>query len=394
MNFRAKALPALMGVAAALSLAACGSDDTASSAGESKPSAGAFATASAAAALKDITGFAPFDKPATKADLTERVASYTAVPKKILVTEPVSKKAEPGKQIAILYTGVPIAMEYFKAQKEAAELLGWKVTGVDVGTSPEEMAAAYNRAIELKPDMVIGSGLPREYFAKQLDTLQEMKIPVIQWSAGVEPVEGHLWVAVDNPLYEAAAIQMSEYLAYQGDMKSQVVGFNVKQFKMIDVFTSTMDSYLERMCEGCAFDLQQVAAADIGKLAQKVTAYVQKKPDTKFVLCGFGDLCQGVGTALKAAGRSDVKIVTRDPSSTNYQNIATGLESAGGALPIGQTSWQVIDLAQRVFNGDDVSQTRLMPQQIVDKVPDAKSPLIGSVVDYKDQYRALWKLEG
>lgn len=405
MLHRARVLPKVACVlAVGVLLSACGSDDaeptTAAASGKSatatqtavdgKP----FVTETAAAAFREITGFEPFAKPATAEELAPRVAKYTAVPTEVLVKEPVSKKAEPGKQLAILYTGVPIAIEYFEAQKAAAELLGWKVTGIDVGTNPEEFAQAYDRAVGLKPDMVIGSGIPREYLNKQLTQLQEMNIPVIQWSSGVDPVDGHLFVAVDNPLYEAAGIQTSEFLAADGDMKSNVVAFSVKQYAMIDVFTRTMDEYMEKMCADCTFDLQQVAASDVGKLAPKVTAYLQKNPDTKYVLCGFGDLCQGVGTALKAAGRSDVKIMTRDPSSTNYQNIANGVEWAGGALPIGQTSWQVIDLAQRVFNGDSLDGTRLQPQQIVTEVPDPKSPVIGAVPEYQDQYKKLWKLEG
>lgn len=385
-------------------LSACGSDDesattaaadsgtatTTQAAADGKP----FVTETAAAAFEEITGLKPFDRPATAEQLAPRVAKYTAVPTEILVEDPVSKKAEPGKRIAILYTGVPIAIEYFEAQKAAAELLGWKVTGIDVGTNPEEFAQAYDRAVGMKPDMVIGSGIPREYLDRQLTQLQEMNVPVIEWSAGVKPVDGHLFVAVDDPLYEAAGIQTAEFLAADGEMQANVVAFSVKQYAMIDVFTRTMDEYMEKMCSGCRFDLQQVAAADVGKLAPKVTAYLQKNPDTKYVLCGFGDLCQGVGTALKAAGRSDVKIITRDPASTNYQNIANGVEWAGGALPIAQTSWQVIDLAQRVFNGDSLEGTRLQPQQIVTEVPDPKSPVIGAVPDYQDQYKKLWKLEG
>jgi ABC-type sugar transport system substrate-binding protein len=384
-------------------LAACGSDDestdsaasgTQSTASTPAGDGGPFVTDTASAAFEEIFGFKPFDKPATAEELAPRVAKYTEVPSEVLVKEPVSKKAEPGKQLAILYTGVPVAIEYFEAQKAAAELLGWKVTGIDVGTSPEDFAQAYDRAVQMKPDMVIGSGIPREYLDKQLTQLQEMNIPVIEWSSGVKPVADHLFVAVDDPLYEAAGIQLSEFLAADGDMKSNVVAFSVKQFAMPDIMTRTMDQYMEKMCDGCKFELQQVAAGDIGKLAPKVTAYLQKNPDTKYVLCGFGDLCQGVGTALKSAGRSDVKIITRDPAATNYQNIANGLEWAGGALPIGQTSWQVIDLAQRVFNGDPLDGTRLQPQQIITEVPDPKSPLIGAVPDYQDQYKKLWKLEG
>jgi len=387
----------LVGLVAVI-FTACGSDDSSKSdggGGASKPAAsGPFVTAEEAKAFEDVTGLKPFEKPATAAELKERVAKYTATPTELLQTEPVSKKAEPGKRLAILYTGVPIAIEFFKAKEEAAKKLGWRVTGIDIGTSPEDFAAAYDRAIGLKPDMVIGSGLPREYFDKQLTTLEEMNTPVIEWSSGVEPVEGHLWVAADNPLYQAGGIQMSEFIAADSDLKAQVVAFSVKQFKMIDVFVNTMDDYFEKMCTTCSFDLQQVAAADIGKLGDKVTAYIQKNPDTNYVLCGFGDLCQGVGTALKSAGRDDIKILSRDPATTNYQNIKNDVEYGAGALPIRQTSYQVIDLAQRIFNGDDTSASRLMPQQIITKIDDPKSDLIGAVPDFEQKYEQLWQLGG
>ena len=32
--------------------------------------------------------------------------------------------------------------------------------------------------------------------------------------------------------------------------------------------------------------------------------------------------------------------------------------------------------------------------QFVDEIADPKSPVIGAVPDYKEQYKSLWKLEG
>lgn len=395
-------MAALACLVAVLALAACGSDNseesTASSGGGSSStqeqgSTGPFVTPEVAKAVKEITGLEPLDKPATMDELNQRVATYEKTPDKILQTEPVSKKAEPGKNIALLVCGVPVCAEFNNAANEAAKLLGWKTTRIDLGVSPEDFTNAYNRAIQLKPDLVVGSGLPRELFDKQLTQLQQMNIPVIEWSSGIEPVDGHLWVTTDNPLYEARGVQMAEFLAKDGGLKGDTAIFSVKQYSMSELFGHTIESYLPKICPDCGVDYQMAAATDIGKLAQKVTAYVQRKPDTKYVVCTFGDLCQGVGQALKAAG-SSAKVVTEDPGATNYQNMVNGLEYATSPLPIGQTGWQIIDLAQRIFNGDDTSKTRLAPMQVVTKVQDPKSSLIGAVPDYQAQYKALWKLGG
>lgn len=391
----------LAGAIAAFGLVGCGSDDdsstttTAASGGDTPAaSSGPLVSAEIAAAFEQITGEKPLDKPATAEELGPRVDGYKAVPKDILIDEPVSKKAEPGKHIALLVCGVPVCAEFNNAAKEAADLLGWKTTRVDLGVSPEDFANAYNRAIELKPDLVVGSGLSRELFDKQLNTLAEMDIPVIQWSSGIKPIEGKLWVATDDPFYQAAGLLAAETVAADGDLKSNVAVFNVPQYTMSTLFAKTFESYLDKSCTDCQVDYQEAAAADIGKLGQKVSAYVQKNPDVTHVVCSFGDLCQGVGQALKTAGRDDVKVYTQDPGATNFQNIANGSEWGATPLAIGQTGWQIVDLAQRIFNGDDVEGTRLAPMQAVTEVTDAKSPLIGAVPDYKEQYKALWKLEG
>lgn len=390
----------LAGAIAAFGLVGCGSDDestttTAASGGDAPAaSTGPLVSAEIAAAFEDITGKKPLDKPATAEELGPRVEGYKAVPKDLLITEPVSKKAEPGKHIALLVCGVPVCAEFNNAAKEAADLLGWKTTRVDLGVSPEDFANAYNRAIELKPDLVVGSGLSRELFDKQLNTLAEMNIPVIQWSSGIKPVEGKLWVAVDDPFYQAAGVMAAEVVAADGDLKSNVAVFNVPQYTMSTLFAKTFESYLDKSCTDCQVDYQEAAATDIGKLGQKVTAHVQRNPDVTHVVCSFGDLCQGVGQALKTAGRDDIKVYTQDPGATNFQNIVNGTEWGATPLAIGQTGWQIIDLAQRIFNEGDVAGTRLAPMQAVVEIEDPKSPLIGAVPDYKDQYKALWKLEG
>ncbi|MFA4926949.1 MAG: substrate-binding domain-containing protein [Patulibacter sp.] len=390
----------LAGAIAAFGLVGCGSDDessttTAASGGDTPAaSSGPFVSAEIATAFEEITGQKPLDKPATAEELGPRVEAYKAVPKDLLLTEPVTKKAEAGKHIALLVCGVPVCAEFNNAAKEAADLLGWKTTRVDLGTSPEDFANAYNRAIELKPDLVVGSGLSRELFDKQLNTLAEMNIPVIQWSSGIKPVEDKLFVAVDDPFYQSAGVMAAEVVAADGDLKSDVAVFNVPQYTMSTLFAKTFESYIDKACADCKVSYQEAAATDIGKLAQKVTAHIQRNPDTTHVVCSFGDLCQGVGQALKTAGRDDIKIYTQDPGATNFQNIVNGTEWGATPLAIGQTGWQIIDLAQRIFNEGDVAGTRLAPMQAVVEISDPKSPLIGAVPDYKEQYKALWKLEG
>jgi ABC-type sugar transport system substrate-binding protein len=327
-------------------------------------------------------------------ELKTRVAKYEASPTNILVTQPVSTKATRGKTIALLICGVPVCAEFNDAATQAANLLGWKVIRIPLGTSPQEFTNAYNLAIQDKPDMVVGSGLPRSLFSSQLDTLQQMNIPVIEWSSGITPVPGHLWVNADTPLYQASGVMLAEVLAENGNLKSHVVTFSDVQYPMTEFMVHALQQYGPQICPTCTFDLQEEPASAIGSLGPIVTAYLQQHPNTNYVFCGFGDLCQGVGEAIKAAGFHNVKIVTRDSSTTNFQNIKTGLEWASLPLPIYQTGYQIIDLAQRIFNNQTTANTELSPMQIVTHITDPASQTIGAVPDFKAQYQALWKLNG
>lgn len=380
----------IAGAAALLLLVGCGASSGESSAG-SEQSASAKVPVSASEALQEMSGVEPLTGPTDTATLEKRVAGYTAIPTELLVQQPLKSKPDADKTIAVVVTDVPIVVEFFNAIQEAAGELGWKVERIDQGSTPEEFAQAYDRAIELKPDLVVGSGLPREYFDKQLNELADMGIPVVEWSSGIKPVPDELWTALDDPMYEAKGLQVSEYLASDSDMKAQVVGFNVPQFAMPTTFLTSIKNYLPGICPDCSVDIQDAAVDNIGKLDVLVTAYIQQHPDTNYVVCGFGDLCTGVSAGLAAAGYNDVKVFTMDPATTNLQNIADGTEDGGTVLAIRQTGWQIIDLAARIFEGAATDGTRLAPQQIVTKVADPSDPNIGAVTDYQDKYRTMWQ---
>jgi ABC-type sugar transport system substrate-binding protein len=383
------ATPVLTLTIVAAVLTACA---TSPSGGGNSGASGGQVTDVAKTAFHEITGQTALEGPTSVDQLQTRVASYTSVPKSLLQTKPLSKPVAQGKTMAVIVTDVPVLAEFYKAISGAAAEIGWKVERIDQGATPQGFPQAYDRAIQLKPDLVVGSGLPRDYFDKQLTQLAQMNIPVIEWSSGIAPVEGKLWTAVDDPLYQTSGMQLSEFVAADSNMAAKVVAYNVPQYKMPAVMLDTMSKYLPTTCKGCSFDAQDAGVSDVGQLGSKVTGYVQSHPDTNYVLCGFGDLCTGVGQALKAAGLANVKVVTRDGSSTNFGAIKSGSEFGTTGLSITQTGWQIVDLAQRIVNGDDTSLTRLAPQQIVTKISDPSSPLIGAVPDFKTQYRTLWLL--
>ena len=415
MNKPQRLLVAICLLACTALLAACGSSSKSSSAAATSASGGAttstaassasggsggtgspsaFVSPQIAAQAKSVNGIAPLGVVATTAQLKARVASYESTPTNLLTTAPVTKKATSGKNIVMLVCGVPVCSQYADATQQAASLLGWKVTRVPSGVSPEQFVQAYSQAIADKPDLVIGSGVPRSVINVGLTKLAKMHIPTIQFAAGItaEPSQG-LYTADTAPLYSAVAIQASEAVALDGNLKSKLVIFNVPQYPENTRMSQIMSQYLPKICPSCSINIQTAAATDIGSLGQKVTSYLQAHSSTKYVMCAFGDLCQGVGSAVRSAGFTDVKILSRDSSTTNFQDIANGLEWAASPLPTAEVGWQLIDMAQRIFNKQSLANTSSAQRPVfVTKVPDPKSSTVGTVTNYQGLYKKLWKL--
>lgn len=390
-------------------LAACGSSGgSSSSAGEtgggtagSSESSGssesggsseAFVTAEEAESMEEVTGLEPLSAVPTVEELKERVAQYEEVPKKLLIDEPVSKKAEPGKTIAWMTCGVPVCEEIEQAGAEAASKLGWKVEKIDLGVSPEDFANAYTRVVGLKPDLVVGSGLSRELFNTQLEELKKEGVPVLMYAGPDPPGNGITGNILAKYSYFSRGMITAEAIAADSELKGQVVMFNVTQYAGSTVYAETIENYLGKICPECSLTTENEQVTQVGKMGATVTGYVQAHPETKYVICTFGDLCQGVGQALKAAGSGDVKILSTDPSTISYANIAAGLEYATIPLPNGQTGWQIVDAAQRIFNKQSLKATLNYPQQLVTEVSEPKSPLIGAVPNYQSEYEKLWLL--
>lgn len=407
-------LGALVVLALGLVAAGCGSSGGSSSSSEtsaSTASTGEEATPEesssgesfsfskeASEANEMITGFPALNKVPTMEELKERVEHYKEVPKEILTDTPVEKKATPGKDIGLLYCGVPVCTTFNNAMAEAAALLGWKVTRIPLGVAPEEFTNAYEEALQDNVDIVISSGLARELFNRQLTELEEAGIPIIQWSAPIEPVPNKLWVTASKPQYQSSGIMLAEAVAYDSEMKAEVAAFSVPQYGLIEENNNVFAEYLPEICPECTVDKTELAVSDVGKAGPKITGYLQQHPETKYVLCGFGDLCIGVAQAIKAAGIEGIQILSKDTDAPNVQNIANGSEWVSVPLPIQQTGWQVIDLAQRIFNGESTEGTSVEPQMIIDKENideqgGPESPTIGAVPNFKQKYEELWQLK-
>ena len=366
-------------MAATMLIAACGGSDDAKS--DEKKDSG-----DAAPAVVDE-------------DLAAAVDGYLVPPTELTVTEPVSKKAEK-KTIAILVCGVVVCEQFADAEEEAAKEVGWTTERIALGTSPEEFAQAADRALEMKPDAIVISGLGRELFEPQLAKAEEEDIPVLFWASTDVAGDGISASIIAKDQYDEIGRHLAEWVAVDSGGSANVELYSVAQYVTTEAAREAFEARLEEVCADCEVTVHMVSASDIGtRMPSIVTGNLQKNPDADYLFCGFGGLCGGVPAALKDAGVTlggddGLTIFSQSGGQTELEGIYNGEQELDALVPISLTGWHIIDSLQRIFNGDTVVEN--IPVQLITKeyVEDPSDPDTGSVEGFRDQYRKLWLLEG
>src|SRR5271170_3035262 len=146
---------ALIGVGS-LAVGACSSSGTtASSSPASSPASNSAASSSSG------TG-SPF------AAAAAANTKFEQRPTSIGITTPVGKTIPKGKVVDFIECGVPACVVEGNILQSATNLLSWKLDRINAGTSPQQIADAYQQAVTNKPDAVIGSGFGRALFDPEL----------------------------------------------------------------------------------------------------------------------------------------------------------------------------------------------------------------------------------
>lgn len=351
--------------------------------------AGTTATVSASGASQ---------KALDKAEKT--VKKYSKEPTSIGLTQPLSSLPQ-GKRVYYMAGPEPVAQTIGRFIEEAAPKLGVEVTRVDAGLTPEDIGKAFDRAVAEKPDGVLVTAIPASLYRNQLAELKAADIPVVVWTVNDTPQNTPgITANIAGPRYfKRFGVVMADWIAVEdGGEASDIAYFNVPDFPALQPQEKAFRKELKKVCPKCGYESQNVQAADIAtKIPGQIVSYLQRSPDTKWVVLGFGDLGIGVPEAIRAAGLQDqVKIVSDAGGKIGYQYIRDGnvqVMDVGAALPM--FGYKSLDALARAMVGDDpaVDDAQLLPIQILTKANinsfDIQQPWPG-VADYAEQFEKLW----
>ena len=318
------------------------------------------------------------------------------------------------KVVFYITCSVPVCAEIGSGVEEAVEALaskGWTIKTTSHQDTPDTVAAAFDAAIAAKPDVVMTSGNPREWFQSQLDTLQSMNVPVISWSIP-EPFEPGGGIAVNilsGDDYFYYGVVMADY-AYANSPNKNILFVGLPVFPVLSLVQDGFKAEIELICPECTVKFQEIGLTDLGtNLPGQMVSALQADPTLDFIAYAFGGMMFGVPEALEAAGLVDqAQAVSQAGSPMNFQFIADGKHQTGEfALASGLLGWRAVDIAITLFTDGTISKSPAvegifgktdiglngLPRQILTQ-PTVNDPtaLWPGVDGFQDLFKQRWGL--
>ncbi len=370
--------------------------ETEAAATEAPPTetAAAETTAAASAAVDPAARVAAFSKALTELPFNEAIASIPA-----------------GKKVYYVQCSVPVCEEIRGGIDAAAKKLGWTLETTAHKDTPETVAAAFDAAIAAKPDVVLTSGNPREWFATQLKTLEDAKIPVVAWSMPepYEPGQGISANLLSGDDYYFYGALMADYAAAKS-AKKNILFVGLPVFPVLSTVQAGFTEEIAKACPDCKVDTMEVAITDLGtNLPGQIVSKLQASKDLDFVVYAFGGMLFGVPDAIEAAGLlSQAQAISQAGGPMNFGFIEAGKHQvAEVGLASELLGWRAIDVAARVLAGTGPGRSTPPAEAIVDGHPDIlvnglplqilekgsladASKLWPGVDGYQDQFAKLW----
>lgn len=364
-------------VALALVLTACGGS---SSGGSSSPSASSSSSGG------------------QFADIQASIQQNLQRPTSIGITDKVQGSIPKNKNIDWIQCSVPACVALTPPLKAAVQAVGWHLKVVDGGVTPESIKAAWDQAVQDKPDAVIASGFPRVLFNPEVAQLKKMGIPVLDMTTADSPGNGLTAVFDYGPDYLASGKRLADYALSKDGTKVNAVSVTSSAFANLGFVAQGFKQELQAKCPSCKVASIDVPVTSIGKdLPTRVTSYFSAHPDVNWAYIGYDDMVLGLPAAMASAGLSGkVKLVTIDnePATQAYMKNGQDLVASDG-FPGPEIMWRCVDFLIRYYNKESTSPSTAhnLPVWLLtgDNVPSTTSgfPL---VADYQSQYKALWGL--
>ena len=394
---------------AALVAAACGDDDSSTSAPADEPAPAPDEPAPAPdepAPAPDEPAPAP-DEPAPAPDepapaddevaaAKERVSAFASHPANVGITTPVSAPPPTGLKAAVVACIFPACQGFFNAAEEAGQVLGWSIEQFATTGAPEDVQVQFTLAVESGPDVIIVTGFGRDNLGTSLDLAQEAGIPVVT-SATPDGVEAPYIANTSSvELFARNGGLLGDFMIAHSEGEANVLIVATMTFPMIAIAADAVQSAVEDGCSTCQVSVLGFEVTDIGtNLPGAVVAAIQRDSSIDYVVFQDGSFLAGVTPALVSAGIEDgVNLTSVIAHEANIEAIRNGEELATTLYSSPREAWASFDAAVRYLAGDDqITDPLASPTQLIspENVAEVQS-LGGGLGDLATPFSELWLL--
>jgi ribose transport system substrate-binding protein len=330
-----------------------------------------------------------------------QIDKYLNPPADVGVTVPLSAKPPSGKTVAWVGLGTGTTPLTGDGVKAAAEALGWKFINITSDPSPDKQVAAFEQAVQQRPDVIFHVGGDPDTMGAAYDAAKSAGIPVIEANSPAKATgkngNGILSIVNDADGLGLGGTLAAEWIAK--DAAGAPVDVAYVTFPAFTAFTPQYEKFSSRLaelCAGCHVKKLEAQVADIAtKVPGQVVSALQEDTSIKYVVYAFGAASIGVNQAITAAGLK-VTEVGYNPGPDNLNALKQGASGMWLAQDATILGWLLVDQYARSLLGDKLTGTGSgVPMQAFTKanIPASLDPAKPSLVpNYQQAFRALWHL--
>ncbi|MCW2855490.1 MAG: ABC-type sugar transport system periplasmic component-like protein [Marmoricola sp.] len=372
-NGMAKLTSAIGAVTLVCFLAGCGSSSSTGSNSTGSKSTGSGVNSEAAAAVNAL--------------LTR--------PTSIGITEPIKGGVPKGKRIAYLQCGVPDCALIGDSMQKATSQVGWSMTRIPTGTSPENVAAAWQEALRQQPDgIVMTGGYPVAYYRSEIAQATAKHIPVIAMAQSDQGKPFDLVIGSGTVQGTMAGKIAAEWIASKIS-GGNVLAVNIPGIGAVESEISSFQSELPKLCPSCTVQVLSVPVSSIGTNASTLIAnYLLGHQSTKYMYLTTIDLASGLQSAMAANGGKAVPTIGAVQSNgglDEIKNHQAGLEATVSWVDI-EAAFRAVDGFARYMRGQSLApdMDSTLPQWLITAANMPPERPLPVVANYIQQFDSLW----
>jgi ribose transport system substrate-binding protein len=287
--------------------------------------------------------------------------------------------------------------EVGKKAQSIAQKLGWQANVLDGQGNPEGFQKAFATAAANKPDAVITVAIPENQVADGIAELQKASIPVVGISAVDEGGNVGYDANVSSRETFQSVLEVAKAIAESKGTAKGVFLWDVGYPHLVEALNTSKKVF--EACTGCQLlevrERTLAQAVDPIEMQNITTSLIQKYGnDLQYIFTPYGNGVESIIAALKAAGRTDVKVLSKNAEPERLGSVSVGDQFADFGAVRGWNAYAAVDQVVRLLAGQqplpDAQQGIPATVFVKTNAPADGKVNWDSYVNYAQRYEQMW----